>query len=200
MEIIHEKTVALVGNHTAEIQSGRNDANLLNVLFTETYLAIASHYKQGFRTFLSGMSEGFETIAAEAVLQFKKERKDIQLVVVQNDNLLSSSSQLLCYYTDGDKDIQSIYSRAEKQGIPTVNLYDSLTGYFDNDCLVKQLLQPFNHIDGFSYCKEGVMLSYLYGEEPIIVGFEQIEYVESNGKKLYLTLTNGLTVEASLFS
>ena len=36
MEIIKEKTVAIAGSHTAEILSGKNDTNLLNVLFTET--------------------------------------------------------------------------------------------------------------------------------------------------------------------
>lgn len=207
MEIIKEETVAIAGSHTAEILSGRNDTNLLNVLFTETYLLIASLYQQGFRTFLCGMSDGFETIAAEAVLRFQKEKTDIELVTVQPDSeierdeyLLANSSLLICYCNDHDNDTMRIFERAKKGGIHTTNLYTLLTDYFTNDSFAKQALQPYNNIDGFSYCKEGILLCYLYGEKPIIAPFENIEQVEQRGNKLYVTLTNKLEVDAYILT
>lgn len=236
MEIIKEKTVAIAGCHTMEILSGKKDNNLINVISTETYLAVVSLYSQGFRTFLSGISEGFERIAAEAVLKFKEEREDIRLVLVlphhdkeeqpdaadrnrynrltekadscvylpeesnvsMVDYLLANGSRLLCYY-DASNDIIAL-NRAEKDGMPIINIRSLLSGYFSNNNLAKQILQSFNRIDGFSYCKEGIMLYHLYGEEPVIVGFERIERVEENGGKLCVTLTNGLVVDASVLA
>lgn len=237
MEIIKEKTVAVVGCHTAEILSDSNDNNLINVISTETYLAVVSLYSQGFRTFLSGISEGFERIATEAVLKFKDEREDIRLVVVlphhgkeehpdtadrnrynrliekadscvclpeesnvsMVDYLITNSSRLLCYYDATPHDAIAL-NRAEKDGMPVINIRSLLSGYFANESPAKQMLQPFNRIDGFSYCKEGIMLYHLYGEEPVIVEFERIERVEENGGKLCVTLTNGLVVDASVLA
>mgnify|MGYP000758596636 FL=1 len=169
MEIIKEKTVAIAGSHTAQILSGKNDTNLLNVLFTETYLLVASLYQQGFKTFLTGMSDGFETIAADAVRRFQKEKADIELVTVQPDSemqpdeyLLANSSLLIYYCDHHDNNAMRIFERAKKGGMPTTNLYTLLTDYFANDSPAKQALQPYNNIDGFCYCKEGILLCYLY--------------------------------------
>lgn len=208
MEIIIEKTVAIAGCHTAEILSGKNDTNLLNVLFTETYLLVASLYQQGFKTFLTSMSDGFETIAADAVRRFQKEKTDIELVTtVQPDSemqpdeyLLANSSLLICYCDHPNKDAMRILERAKKNGMPATNLYTLLTDYFANDSPAKQALQPYNNIDGFSYCKEGILLCYLYGEKPVIVPFENIEQVEQRDDKLYVTLTNKLEVDAYILS
>lgn len=207
MEIIKEKTVAIAGCHTAEILSGKNDTNLLNVVFTETYLQVASLYQQGFRTFLSGMSDGFEKIAAEAVLSFQREKEDIELITVQPDfemvwdeYLLANSCQLICYCDNHDNDTMRIYERAKIEGMPTINLYTLLTDYFTNSSPAKQALQPYNNIDGFSYCKEGILLCYLYGEKPVITPFENIEKVEQRGDKIYVTLTNKLEVDAYLLT
>lgn len=207
MEIIKEKTVAIAGCHTAEILSGKNDTNLLNVVFTETYLQVASLYQQGFRTFLSGMSDGFEKIAAEAVLSFQREKEDIELITVQPDfemvwdeYLLANSFQLICYCDNHDNDTMRIYERAKAAGMPTINLYTLLTDYFTNSSPAKQALQPYNNIDGFSYCKEGILLCYLYGEKPVIAPFERIEQVEQRDDKLHVTLTNKLEVDAYILT
>ena len=207
MEINKEKTAAFVGSHITEILSGRNDNNLINVLSTEAYLLVASLYQKGFRTFLSDMSDGFEKIAAEAVLSFQREKEDIELVTVQpnaemqwNDYLLANSSQLICYCDNRDNDTLRIYERAQKEGMPTTNLYTLLTDYFANNSPAKQALQPFSDIDGFRYCKEGILLCYLYGDKPIITPFENIKQVERREDKIYVTLTNKLEVDAYILS
>lgn len=46
MEMNKENTVAFVGSNTARILSDTNDANLINVLLTETYLLVATLYQQ----------------------------------------------------------------------------------------------------------------------------------------------------------
>ena len=204
MEIIKEKTVAFTSYPTAEMLSGRDDKNLLNVVSTELYLLVASLYKQGFRTFLSDMSDGFATLAAEAVRQFKYEKEDIQLVTNLpapdrnlNDYMLANCSQLVCY-DDGRND--AFYHRAEKEGISVINVFALLSDYFANNSPAKQALQFFDNIDGFRYCKEGILLCYLYGEKPIIAPFENIKHVEQRGDKLYVTLINELEVDADILT
>lgn len=204
MKMNKETTIAFAGSNTAEILSSTNDTNLRNVISTEVYLLVAALYQQGFRTFLSGMSEGFEAIAAEAVLQFKYEKEDVQLITVQPDTdmkpedyLLANSSQIICYDNGGN---DAFYHRAEKEGVAITNLFACLSDYFANNSPAKQALQPFDNIDGFRYCKEGILLCYLYGEKPVIAPFENIEHVEQQDGKLYVTLINELEVDAYILT
>lgn len=204
MEIIKEKTVAFTSCSTAEMLSGRDDKNLLNVVSTELYLLVASLYKQGFRVFLSDMSDGFATLATEAVRQFRYEKEDIQLITNLpapdnnlNDYLLANCSQILCY-DDGRND--AFYHRAVEEGVSVINIFTLLSDYFANNSPAKQALQPFDNIDGFRYCKEGILLCYLYGEKPIIAPFENIKHVEQRGDKLYASLINELEVDADILT
>lgn len=194
-----EKTVVFVGCSITEILSDKNDTNLLNVISTELYMLVASFYKQGYRIFLSDMSDGFSTMAAKAVRIFQKEKEDIQLVKIEScsDNLLANCSQIVCY---DNRHEEAFCHRAEKEGISAINLFTLLSGYFANNSPAKQALQPFTDIDGFRYCKEGILLCYLYGEKPIIAPFENIEKVEQRDDKLYVTLTNELEVDAYILS
>lgn len=207
MEIKKEKTAVFVGSTTNEILSGRNDTNLLNVLMTETYLLVASLYRQGFRTFLCGESDGFEKIAAEAVRSFQREKEDVELIPVQPgseiqkiDYLLANSSQLVCYFGNNDNGTMRIYERAKTENLPAINLFTLLADYLADNTPAKQALQPYNNIDGFRYCKEGILLCYLYGEKPIITSFENIASVEKQEDKIYVTLTNGLEVDAYILT
>ena len=200
MKMNKEKNVAFIGSHTAEILSGKNDTNLLNVLLTETYLLVASLYQQGYRTFLCGMFDGFEKIAAEAVSSFQREKKDVELITDKSNLDLTNSSQLVCYCDNQDIDAIQIYERAKEKSMPAINLHTLMVAYFANNSPAKQALQPYNKIDGFRYCKEGILLCYLYGEKPIIATFENIEHVEQRGDKLYATLTNKLEVDADILT
>lgn len=55
-----------------------NQANL----FDTTFKIICDLHAKGYTTFLSGMAEGFDLLAAEAVLQAKTIYSDIRLVAV----------------------------------------------------------------------------------------------------------------------
>lgn len=200
MEMNKENTVAFVGSNTARILSDKNDANLINVLLTETYLLVAKLYQQGFRTFLTGTTDGFETIAAEAVRMFQREKTDIELITDLSDFDLQNCSQLVCYCGNQDSDTARVYECAKEKGMPAINLHTLMAAYFVNNSPAKQALQPYNHIDGFRYCKEGILLCYLYGDKPIIASFENIERVEQREDKIYVTLTNDLEVDAYILS
>lgn len=82
MEITKEKTVSLSGLCALDLYAGNQDSNLLNVISTEVSLILLSLYKQGYDTFLSGMDDGFDMIAAEEVLKFKQEQPDVRLIAV----------------------------------------------------------------------------------------------------------------------
>ena len=138
MTINKEKTVAFIGSRTAEILSGKNDNNLLNVILTETYLLVASLYQQGYRTFLCGKSDGYEKIATEAVLSFQRDKEDIELITDESALDLTNSSQLVCYCDNQDSDTIQIYERAKTEGMPTINLHTLLTDYFANNSPAKQ--------------------------------------------------------------
>lgn len=82
MEIAKEKTVAFTGHRKEKIIRENGDCNLLNVIATETYERVLSLCQKGYDTFLSGMSEGFDLIAAEAVLKAQKDFPSIRLIAV----------------------------------------------------------------------------------------------------------------------
>lgn len=79
-----EKTVAFSGHRTNRIARFSTDREKLfrNVAF-DTFVAIESDcIKKGYDTFLSGMCEGFDLIAAEEVLNLKKDYPHIRLKCV----------------------------------------------------------------------------------------------------------------------
>jgi len=51
-------------------------------LFTAIEAAIKNARQVGYRTFLCGMSRGFELLCAQAVLKIRQEQNDIQLICV----------------------------------------------------------------------------------------------------------------------
>ena len=82
MKILKEKSVLFTGYRTSKILSSSPLPNLLEHIKGDIYLTISQLNKEGYDTFLSGMSEGFDLIAARAVLEFKQNRPDIHLIAV----------------------------------------------------------------------------------------------------------------------
>lgn len=79
-----EKTVAFSGHRTNRIAKFTADREkLFREVAFDTFVAIESYcIKKGYDTFLSGMCEGFDLIAAEEVLNLKKEYPHIRLKCV----------------------------------------------------------------------------------------------------------------------
>ena len=81
METQQSKTVAITGYDTETIPILTTNKNLLNILALEFYDTIKRLYDQGFTTFLSSITSGFDLIAAEAALKHKEKHLDIKLIV-----------------------------------------------------------------------------------------------------------------------
>ena len=92
--VTKEKTVAFSGHRTNRIAKFTADREkLFREVAFDTFVAIESYcikkgaiesycIKKGYHTFLSGMCEGFDLIAAEEVLNLKKEYPHIHLKCV----------------------------------------------------------------------------------------------------------------------
>lgn len=82
--VTKEKTVAFSGHRTNRIAKFTADREkLFREVAFDTFVAIESYcIKKGYDTFLSGMCEGFDLIAAEEVLNLKKEYPHIRLKCV----------------------------------------------------------------------------------------------------------------------
>lgn len=82
MDINKSTTVAFTGYPTSLITYFKNDPNLLTAISKKVEIIIRRLYQCGYTTFLSGMEEGFDTIASEAVLKLKQELPEIRLIAV----------------------------------------------------------------------------------------------------------------------
>lgn len=82
MEINREKTVSFTGYRTHKILRSTNEPDIIKRLSEKKEQTIKSLIDQGYTTFLSGMAEGFDMLAAEAVLRIRIKRPEIKLIVV----------------------------------------------------------------------------------------------------------------------
>lgn len=120
MELQKDKTVAFTtGYRTEKIFSNTEDKNLLNIIYTELYRVVSERYKQGYTHYYSGMSEGIDILAANAVLDFKEEHPDVRFVAV-----IPFKGQQEQYSTTDKNDYQSICTEADE----VVILADEFTG------------------------------------------------------------------------
>lgn len=242
MELQKDQTVTFTGYRSQEIQHLTEDKNLVNVITTEVYRTVKLFYEQGYNTFLTGGSEGFDLVAANAVLQLKRVNTDIQLVMVapfigqeqrysavdkmsyryiweradatvvlaeaytdkgqylrRNDYLVDNSTAMICYYDGLAGNTKYTHDRAQDAGHNSINICGMLYEYFANESLAKQAFQPYSRIQGFCYCKEGILI-HRRDDEPLIIAFEQIAEVESKCGVLHIVMGNGLQLRASLLS
>ena len=76
-----EKKVAAFTGHRKQrlMQVNKDYRNLSGQIREKVITMIKNLYEEGFREFYSGMAEGFDMIAAEAVLQLKEQYEDMTL-------------------------------------------------------------------------------------------------------------------------
>ncbi len=82
MKIDKQKAVAFTGNRKLNAPQGARISNLKFEVYKRTYALIEEAYHDGKRQFLSGMAQGFDMIAAEAVLKLRDEYDDVELIAV----------------------------------------------------------------------------------------------------------------------
>ena len=83
-----KSTVAISGDSVLTTPNERPDNNLENVIQTELYCIVKKLYNNGFKTFLSDIASEFDIIAAEVVLEIKRDLyPDIRfLIVIPSEN------------------------------------------------------------------------------------------------------------------
>lgn len=78
-----ETTCCFTGPRPKNLPMGGNEFSPeIIFLKSKIRLAVTEAYRDGFRFFMSGMAEGFDLFAAEAVLELKSELEGIALVAV----------------------------------------------------------------------------------------------------------------------
>ena len=82
MIIEREKTVAFTGYRESKIEISASNPNIISVIKTNLRERLLDLYSKGYTTFLSGVAEGFDMIAADVVLSLKNEHADIELIAV----------------------------------------------------------------------------------------------------------------------
>ena len=76
-----ETTCCFTGPRPPRLPAGgREDAPEMLVLKEKLYAAVRRAYEDGYRVFIDGMAEGFDLLAAEAVLKLREEYPDVHLM------------------------------------------------------------------------------------------------------------------------
>lgn len=84
MNIKKEQAVSFTGYRYQKIMISAPPQmrDLMNRIIEEVYIEIKFMYEQkGYNTFISGMAEGFDMLAAEAVLKLKEEYPEAKLII-----------------------------------------------------------------------------------------------------------------------
>lgn len=226
MKIIKEKTVAFVGSDDLAALRNATDRNLENVLRTELLFVIEELYKEGKDTFLSALRNGFEIMAAEAVLEYAGAHKGISLYAVRKSSMSGKKDMSVRYkrileaasgcLVVPEKEVHDfliknsseivaygsgkpeILEQAERSGVEAWNMYEELKGYFSIESPVKQFLQAYPEVSSFRYGREGVI--FRGHHQPFPVAFGEIKSVERQDDLLYFKLKDGMVIMASLVS
>lgn len=227
MKIIKKKTVAFVGNDYLAPKHV-SDRNLENVIRTELFYVIEELHKEGKNTFLSALRNGFEMLAAEAVLEYAQSHEKINLYAVVplnfernvparykrileavaghlivpesdgDDFLIENSSEIIVYGNSEKPEVACVLNKAEQDGVEAWNMYDELEDYIFMQNPVKLFLQDYPNVGSFRYGREGVI--FQGHNQPFPVSFAEITKVEKQGDLLYFKLLDGLVIMASLLS
>ncbi len=118
MKNLKERGVAFTGYRLSKIMRGGVPLELLNEIAEQTYEAIKSLTADGYTHFYSGMSDGYDLIAAEQVLRLKATKPSVQLIAV-----IPFKEQEL-RYSDADK---AMYNRVLKSADKAVILAENYT-------------------------------------------------------------------------
>lgn len=94
--------------------------------------ALEAAFAQGYRTFISGMAEGFDMAAAEAVLRLKEHHYDVRLVAA-----VPFRRQAAGYNPDDKKRYENILSAADEVAVLSEN-YDYGCYYRRNDWMTSR--------------------------------------------------------------
>lgn len=131
MKINRERTVAFTGNRALTTADGRPDANLENVIRTELSFCLEDCYREGKKTFISGLAVGWDMLCAEEVLKLKAKYPDVVLIAA----IPFPGQELL--YSDSDKErYKTIYEAADHREFITDSGYDKEAYHKRNEWMI----------------------------------------------------------------
>ena len=82
MKIDCQHSVAFSGYRASKLLKCLSDSDAVQRLEQRIFEAVVSLVEQGYTTFMTGMSDGFDLLAASAVLRLKQTHQGIELVAV----------------------------------------------------------------------------------------------------------------------
>lgn len=162
MTINKEKSVAFTGYRTAKIFKSSSSPNIIGEIFNKLEISIISLYEQGYNTFITGMSEGFDMIAAEVVLNLKSKNSGIKLIAA-----IPYANQ------------NSEYSKSDK------NRYDNILSYCDEVFYISENYQDRVFLDrnDFMINNSMALICYYDGQR----GGTMYTYNRAVAKDLHIT-------------
>lgn len=82
MELLKEKTAAIIGYNSSQLEQLTGFHDLPLRLIYKTYQVAEVLYKNGYRNFITGMNDGFDLLAAMGVSILKNRLTEIKLISV----------------------------------------------------------------------------------------------------------------------
>ena len=81
MKFEKDKAVAFTGYRTAKILKTSNNPHLIDEINSNLEKHILALHEEGYDTFISGMSEGFDLLSAGAVIRVRMKHPQIKLLI-----------------------------------------------------------------------------------------------------------------------
>ena len=141
MNIVKKQSVSFADY--SDVNGFKNLENLdsKHDIFKDLFNLISTLSKQGYTTFLSGLDEGFDMLAAEAVLKLKGTREAIELVAV-----VPFQGQELSYSMANRVRYQSLFQSADR-AIFTSEFYSEDAYFVKDDFLLNSSACVVCHFD-----------------------------------------------------
>lgn len=135
-------TAAFTGYRVEKILLSSSDPRILHNIGDAIDPAVEQLYNQGYRTFLSGMAQGFDLIAAKHVITLKEKYPDIRLIaVIPHPGQSARFDELWTRY------YQYCMDRADQQCF--LQTYSTPRSYLDrNDFLINNSSALICYFDG----------------------------------------------------
>ncbi len=146
-----ETTLCFTGYRTSKIIRTNNSPNLIEGISINLEKTIQSFYNQGYNTFISGMSEGFDMLAAEVVIKLRVKHPEIKLILAIP--FMGQEST----YSQQDKNRYDFIYKSANDTLFSSNTYHNRAFLDRNDYMLERSSAIICYYDGQS---GGTMYTY----------------------------------------
>lgn len=163
-----DRTVAFTGYRLSQLYKSNDDPKILQSISDKLDEIIEALYDRGYTQFLSGMTEGFGLMAAEAVLRFREQGATVELITVS-----PYIGQEAGYSAFDKKRYAEIYQKADFNVFTSYEYHKY--AYADHtDYLVENASQVVCYYDGQNGTVKHTVTQAMKAEIPIINIFARI--------------------------